>query len=187
MKQIIATALLAGFAAFAGAQTLTGATVEPGTAHVGHEVKLTANFDVDNGNHNCNVRIRWGDGTEKHFHVNQAKDVPLVLTHAYAQPGSYEIKVLPKNNLPQLKCLGKEQKVGIVITPAAPVAAAPSKAAPAAQCPDGWKLVKGSAKKNGAYTCSAKAGTPLPKEQAQCPGDLTFFANAKKSQFGCRP
>lgn len=179
---------LAATAAQAGAQTLTGITLEPTTAQPGQEVKLTANFDVANDAYNCNVRIRWGDGQEKMFHVNQSKDVPLVLTHAYAAPGSYEVKVEPKNNLPAFKCLGKGQKT--VLTVAAPAAAAQAAAASSARvstCPTGWKAMKGSVKKNGSYTCSAKPGTALPDPKPTCPGELTYFENAKKGQFGCRP
>ena len=69
----------------------------------------------------------------------------------------------------------------------APVAAAAGSSA-SAQCPQGWKLNKASVnKKTGAYTCTAKPGTPLPASNAACPGDLSYFENAKKGQLGCRP
>jgi hypothetical protein len=94
-----------------------------------------------------------------------------------------------------LKCAGKNQiTVVTVAAPVAPVAAAaPAAAAPVAKaamaetCPAGWKLAKpGVNKKTKAFTCTAKANTKLPEAKVACPGDLTYFENAKKGQLGCR-
>jgi len=88
------------------------------------------------------------------------------------------------------KCLGEDQHatLEVVAKPEAPKPVAAAKpAAPASVCPTGWALTKaGVAKKTGAFTCTAKAGTAIPEPKVTCPGDLTYFDNAKKGQLGCR-
>ena len=73
----------------------------------------------------------------------------------------------------------------------APVASAPAGATPAKSagpCPEGWTLApKSQNKKTGAFTCNAKPGTALPAVKTTCPGDLTYFENAKKGHLGCKP
>jgi hypothetical protein len=166
------------------AQKIEALKAEPAKAEVGQAVKATTSFEVTNNAINCKVKLHWGDGQQVDFDVNQAKDIPLVLEHSYAKPGKYQLMVEGKGGK---KCLGKDQTASVEIT-AKPAAAAASAAsvATASTCPKGWKLVKGSAKKSGAYTCSAKAGTAIPEPKPTCPGDLTYFENTKKGQLGCR-
>jgi hypothetical protein len=166
------------------AQKIEALKAEPAKAEVGQAVKATTSFEVTNNAINCKVKLHWGDGQQVDFDVNQAKDVPLVLEHSYAKPGKYQLMVEGKGGK---KCLGKDQTASVEITAkAAAAAASAASVATASTCPKGWKLVKGSAKKSGAYTCSAKAGTAIPEPKPTCPGDLTYFENTKKGQLGCR-
>jgi plastocyanin len=201
MKAIHIAALAAAvWASQVGAQTLTDVKAEPAQVKVGETVKATANFEVKNNAINCGIRFNWGDGTNNEDKVNQAQDVPKIMTHQYAQPGTYTIVAEPRQTGSSLKCLGKNKTV-VVTVAAAAVAAAPAPApvasaakpmaaaAPAAAsvCPAGWKLGKaGVNKKTKAFTCSAAANTALPEAKVACPGDLTYFENAKKGQLGCR-
>ena len=185
-KILIALLSLAAFAA--QAQTLTGVKVEPAEAKVGEAVKITADFELKDNATNCNVRVAYGEGApEADVKINQAKDVPLVLSHTYTKPGSYTVKVSPHNNMPMLKCTGKDKTAVVKVVAPVVVAAAPAAgAAPA--CPDGWKLDKKSvSKKTGAFTCTAKANTAAPAGKLACPGTLGYFENTKKGQLGCRP
>lgn len=175
----------------AQAQKLTGVTVEPARAEVGQSVKATTSFEVSNGAINCKVRMHWGDGKSLDFHINQEKDVPLVLDHSYAKPGKYGVRVEGKGGI---KCMGVDQHATVEVIakgakPAVKAAAvAPSASAIASVCPTGWKLTKaGVSKKTGAFTCTTKANTPIPEPKVACPGDLTYFDNVKKGQLGCRP
>jgi hypothetical protein len=195
--QILALAA-ASLALSVSAQTLTGVTVSPAAAKVGENVTATMNFDVQEGKLNCAMRVSWGDGTNTDDKINQAQDVPKVLQHAYAKAGTYTITAEPKHKGSTLKCLGKNLTASVTV--AAPVAAAPApaaapvaaaapmaKAAAAPTCPAGWTLAKpGVNKKTKSFTCTAKANTPLPEPKVTCPGDLTYFENAKKGQLGCR-
>lgn len=183
-----------GAAAAAGAQTLLDAKVEPASVLSGRPVTLTANFgNADSPN--CGVRVHWGDGQQMDLKINQAKDVPLVAQHSYAKPGSYTVMVEPKTQGLSMKCVGTNQRVAVTVTAPPPPQAAsgPAKAA-AAGAPKGpgcgapWKLdAKSVNRKTGAYTCNAKAGTAAPSPEPQCPGALTYFHNAKRGQYGCRP
>jgi hypothetical protein len=184
---ILAALSLVSMAGHVQAQKLTGLAVSPAKAEVGQPVKVTTSLEVANDNINCKVRVHFGDGATNDFQVNQAKDVPLVLEHTYAKPGSYKLRVEGKGGS---KCLGEDQHatLDVVAKPEAPKPVAATKpAAPASVCPTGWALTKaGVAKKTGAFTCTAKAGTAIPEPKVTCPGDLTYFDNAKKGQLGCR-
>ena len=180
LRFLLATAAVFAAAPLA-AQTLQSVTATPATAKPGEPVTITAAFDISQGL-NCNVRFHFGDGSTQDQKVNQEKDANLAVQHSYAKPGSYTVKVEPKTALPALKCLGKNQQTVVQIVAAtAAAAAAPS-------CPQGWKLqAKSVNKKSGAFTCTAKPGTPLPAERPACPGQLSYFENGKKGQLGCRP
>ena len=186
---VLAALAFVSLAAQVQAQKLTGLVVTPAKAEVGHPVKTTTSFDLVNDNINCKVRVHFGDGATNDFQINQAKDVPLVLEHTYAKPGSYKLRVEGKGGS---KCLGEDQHATLeVVAKAALVKPAPpakaSAAAAALVCPTDWKLTKaGVAKKTGAFTCTAKAGTAIPEPKVVCPGELTYFDNAKKGQLGCR-
>lgn len=183
---ILAALSLVSMAGHVQAQKLTGLAVAPAKAEVGQPVKVTTSFEVANDNINCKVRVHFGDGATNDFQVNQAKDVPLVLDHTYAKPGSYKLRVEGKGGS---KCLGEDQHATLDVVAKAEAAkpVAPAKPAAASVCPTGWVLTKaGVAKKTGAFTCTAKAGTAIPEPKVTCPGDLTYFDNAKKGQLGCR-
>jgi hypothetical protein len=186
-KTLLAAVALIVAAANVQAQKLSGLVLEPAKIEVGQSVKATTNFEVSNGAINCKVRVHFGDGATDDVTINQAKDVPLVVTHAYTKPGKLDFWVEGKGGN---KCLGEDQHatLEVVAKPEAPKPVAAAKpAAPASVCPTGWALTKaGVAKKTGAFTCTAKAGTAIPEPKVTCPGDLTYFDNAKKGQLGCR-
>jgi hypothetical protein len=201
MKTIRTLVALSALLAFGvSAQTVTGVSVAPANAKPGDEVKATVSFDVT-GSPNCGMRINWGDGAQTDSKVNQAKDVPLVLSHKYAAAGNYTVMAEPKRVGSTFGCTGKNQTAVVAVVAPAPVAAAPAAApapaakpamaaaapAAAAACPAGWKLTKaGVNKKTKAFTCVAAANTKLPDAKPACPGDLTYFENGKKGQLGCR-
>jgi hypothetical protein len=199
MQTLRTLAAICALLAFgASAQTVTGVKVQPANAKPGDEVKATVEFDLS-GPPNCGLRINWGDGAQTDSKVNQAKDVPLVVTHKYAAAGNYTVMAEPKRVGSTFGCTGKNQSTTVAVAAPAPVAAAPAAAAsaakpamaaaaPAATCPAGWKLSKaGVSKKTKAFTCIAAANTKLPDAKPACPGDLTYFENGKKGQLGCRP
>lgn len=193
----------------AQAQVLGGLTVSPATAKVGEPVTVTANIDITSANY-CGFIVFFGDGASVDSYVDSGKVPPFVVTHTYAKPGQYTLALGGRSVQSHPNCGGADKSASVTIVeapkpvaatpapaPAAPAAtaAAPAKAAPAAKaaataatvCPDKWKLVpKTFSAKTGAYSCSAKPGTALPAEKAVCPGDLTYFENVKKGQFGCR-
>jgi hypothetical protein len=83
-------------------------------------------------------------------------------------------------------CGGQERAVDITITGAGSAAAGKLRAADV--CASGWKVAgKTFNAKTGAFTCSAKAGTALPAAKPVCSGDLSYFENVKKGQYGCKP
>lgn len=168
----------------AQAQTIDSLKVEPNRAAVGQTVKLTTQFIVKDSI-NCKVRVHFGDGNFTDFQVNQPKDVPLVLEHSYTKPGKYSVRVEGRG---LGRCMGDginaDVEVGYKATSAATSVVVP---AAAVACPTGWKLTKaGVNKKTGAFTCSAKANTPVVDPRITCPGDLTYFENIKKGQLGCK-
>ena len=133
----IALAALALATGTVSAQMLSSASLDRGTIKAGEKVTLTAQLDVLNGT-NCGLRVHWGDGAQQDFKINQAKDVPLVASHAYAKAGSYKVKVEPKTQgMTTMKCGGKNQEAALTVTAAAPAAKAKASAAakPKAKAP----------------------------------------------------
>ncbi len=206
----ILAALAAVSVTAVSAQTLTGIKVEPAKITAGQSVKLTADLDAKGNSINCGLLIVWGDGATSSEKITSERDIPRVATHTYAKAGNYTVSVEPTKAGSSLKCGGKDMKATVAVA-AAPVAAAPAPApapapaavaapavvaaAPAAKsaaastdlCPADWKLAKpGMNKKTKAFTCTAKPNTKLPETKVSCPGDLTYFENAKKGQLGCR-
>jgi hypothetical protein len=174
------------------AQTLTGIKVEPAQIKAGETVKLTADLEAKGNQINCGLLFVWGDGTTSSEKITSERDIPRVATHTYAKAGNYTVSVEPTKAGSSLKCLGKDLKATVavaalpVVAAPAPVAAA-SAAKPADICPADWKLAKpGVNKKTKAFTCTAKPNTKLPEAKVSCPGDLSYFENAKKGQLGCR-
>jgi len=185
-KTLLAAVALIAAASNVQAQKLSGLVLEPAKIEVGQSVKATTNFEVSNGAINCKVRVHFGDGATDDVTINQTKDVPLVVTHTYAKPGKLDFWVEGKGGN---KCLGEDQHATLEVVAKAEVAkpAAAAKPVAATACPAGWALTKaGVAKKTGAFTCTAKAGTAIPEPKVTCPGELTYFDNAKKGQLGCR-
>jgi hypothetical protein len=198
---LVASALLA---MGAQAQTLSGLKIEPAAPKVGEAVKITLDF-TNADSPNCGMKIMTGDGRAEEAKINQAKDVPYVLTHTYTKAGSFTVIAEPKRAGSALKCAGKNiNKVVAVAALPAPVAVAvpaapaatPAPAASAAKampakpvspCPEGWALAKpGVNAKTKAFACSAKPGTKIPEPKIACPGDLTYSENSKKGQIACR-
>lgn len=192
MKKAFLTLIVGVAACAASAQTLTGVTVEPATAKVGEPVKITANFSGAE-NPNCNVKVHLGDGRAQMERLNQPKDVPLIVNTSYDKAGEYQVQVEPKTDLPLFKCLGKKQFATVkvlalekMVTSSTIKSTTPEGAVPA--CPAGWTLAKGSFNKtSGAFTCTAKAKTALPKEKLVCPAPLKNFESFAKGQVGCKP
>lgn len=189
MKALALTlSLIAGMAS---AQTLKGIKLDTAQAQVGQAVNATVELDAGN-NPNCGLRVRWGDGAVTERRINSAAEVPFKTSHTYAKAGDYTVVADPGKVGGSLGCVGKKASAVVKVVappPPAPAAAASGAKAAAAgpSCPDGWKLdAKSVNKKTGAYTCTAKGGTALPEKKAACPGDLTYFENVKRGQFGCR-
>lgn len=110
----------------ASAQLLSSAALERATIKTGEAARLTAQFDVLSGT-NCGVRVHWGDGSTQDFKINQAKDVPLVASHAYAKAGSYTVKVEPKTmGMTMPRCGGSNQEVALTVGGAAAKKAKPA-------------------------------------------------------------
>jgi PKD domain len=186
---IAALAMLSALTSLpAMAQRLESINVDPAAAAVGQPVTLTAQFDISKGL-NCNVRIRFGDGKQDDFSVNQTKDATMTMKHVYDKPGNYNVDVEPRRKLPLPGCLGDQLHAKVVVAaPVVAAASAPAKSAGTSPCPSGWKLVaKSQNKKTGAFQCSAKPGSAAPATKPECPGQLNYVENLKKGQLGCRP
>ena len=187
VRRLLTIAVTAGaLAGTAQGQTLATLKVEPASVRVGETVKITVDFS-DAATPNCNVRLHYGDGTNRDFKINQAKDVPLVATHTYAKPGTFTLKAEGKTALPLLKCVGANQVA--TLTVAATAAATVATGAGAAPtCPTGWRLdPKSVDRRSGAFTCSAKPGTAAPAARLACPSPLGYYENTSRGQLGCRP
>lgn len=181
----VASAVLLGLAvtATAQAQVLGTITASSTSVKVGEPVTITANIDVINANY-CGFVVGFGDGTGKDAVSDVSTPVPLVLTKTYGKPGSYHVTLGGRNVQNHPNCGGAERAVDITVTGTAKAAA--GKAA-AATCAAPWKLAGKANAKTGAYTCAAKPGTALPAAKPACSGDLSYFENAKKGQYGCKP
>lgn len=179
---LLAASLLAG-AAYA--QVLGTITASSTNVKVGEPVTITANIDVLAANY-CGYVVGFGDGTFKDAVSNVSTPVPLVVTRTYDKPGSYHVTLGGKNVQNHPNCGGPERAVDIMVTAAA-APAKPLAMKPADVCAKGWKLSGKLNAKTGTFTCAAKAGTALPAEKPVCKGDLSYFENVKKGQYGCKP
>ena len=186
----VGAALVGLLATGAQAQVLGTVTANPGTIKAGESVTVTATVDVLNTNY-CGFVVGFGDGTFVDGVSNASKPSPFAFTHTYAKPGSYHITLGGKNVQSHPNCGGGEKAFDLTVAAGSAgqsAAKAPAKAGATSPCAAPWKLVAKSANaKTGAYTCSAKAGTAVPTPNPACAGDLTYFENVKKGQFGCRP
>lgn len=184
-------ALAAGLLSSAQAQMIGGLAVSPATVKAGEPVTVTASVDVVSGNF-CGFTVFYGDGKNTDNYSDAKHSGPFVSTHVYDKPGTYTLSMGGRHVESHPNCGGPDKSATVTVTPGDKAAAAgvkPGKpVAATAVCPAGWNVVpKSFNARTGAYTCGAKAGTALPASRAQCPGDLTYFENAKKAQFGCRP
>ena len=187
---ILALALAAGGVS---AQTLKDIKLDMAQAQVGQTVTATVGLDAPNAP-NCGLRVRWGDGAVTERRINSAAEVPFKTSHTYAKPGDYTVVADPGKVGGSLGCIGKKASAMVKVVAPPPPPPNPGAAASAAMvasgpsCPDGWKLdAKSVNKKTGAYSCTAKAGTPVPEKRPVCPGDLTYSENSKKGMLGCKP
>ena len=171
------------FALNAQAQVLGSLTVAPTAVKAGEPVTIKATIDVISANY-CGFVVGFGDGTFKDGVSDASNATPLVLTHTYAKGGSYHVTLGGRNVQNHHNCSGQEKAVDVAVTDAPTAQAMPPKADQWCTAP--WK-VKTSNAKTHAYTCSAKRGTALPAARAACYGELSYFENAKKGQYGCKP
>lgn len=179
---VLAASLLA---TAAQAQVLGTLTASSTTVKVGEPVTITANIDVLNANY-CGFVVGFGDGTFKDAVSDVSTPVPLVVTRTYDKPGSYHVTLGGKNVQNHPNCGGPERAVDITVSgPVAPAKPVPLK--PVEVCAKGWKLSGKLNTKTGTFTCAAKAGTAFPAEKPVCKGDLSYFENVKKGQYGCKP
>lgn len=185
---LAALAITSTLAVTAHAQLLGNITATPAAAKVGEPVTVTATIDVINANY-CGFVVGFGDGSTKDGVSDSSNASPMVVTHTYAKAGSYHVTLGGRNVENHPNCGGQERAVDItVVDSGKPAAAAKPVAMKAADvCSAGWKLSGKLNAKTGAFACSAKAGTALPAAKTECKGDLTYFENAKKGQYGCKP
>lgn len=187
-KSLMVTLAVASLSTLsAQAQVLGAITASPLSAKVGEPVTITANIDVLNANY-CGFVVGFGDGTFKDAVSDVSNATPLVLTRTYDKPGTYHVTLGGKNVQSHPNCGGQERAVDVVVTGAAkPVAPAAAAMKGSDVCDPGWKLMGKRNAKTGAFTCSAKAGTSFPAAKPVCSGDLSYFENTKKGQYGCKP
>ena len=197
LKTLLLVTSLAGlFAVAAHAQFIGGLSVSPQSAKAGEPVTVTATIDVT-GNNFCGFIVFFGDGTSVEGISDAKTPPPYSFAHTYAKAGQYSLSMGGRHVQSHPNCTGTDKMAMVTITEAPkPVIAAPAAPVPAAKpvavtaanvCPDNWKVVpKSFNAKSGAFSCAAKPGTALPAVKAVCTGDLTYFENAKKGQFGCR-
>ena len=190
------------------AQKLTTLTLDVSSVAEGRPVTARLDFDVPSGT-NCGMRLHWGDGQSDDFKINQRKDVPWIASHSYARAGRYEIMAEPKTQGLVPRCGGDNQRSSVRVSAVAPAVTAAAPVVPAAAasqkgavpkavvtnpahtggvCPVGWRLgASGIDAKTKGFTCIAAPNTKLPVQRLSCPGELSYYENAKKGELGCRP
>lgn len=181
----LSIALFAGLVGTAHGQVLGNISASAPTVNVGDPVQITAAIDVVSGNY-CGFVVGFGDGTFKDAVSDVSNATPLVLTHTYANAGVYHVTLGGKNVQNHPNCSGQERAVDItVVGPVVP--AKPVVMKPGDVCAKGWKLSGKFNAKTGSFTCTSKAGVALPADKPVCKGDLSYFENVKKRQYGCKP
>lgn len=157
--------------------TIGGITAEPAGTKAGESVTFTVTASAE-GSASCGLVVSFGDGAEEQIKVKEG--FPVKVAHAYAKPGNYDVKAFGREITTHNMCKGEALTKVAIAAVAGGAAAAPAAAVAAPACPAGYGLVKGSAKKNGAFTCAADApATPLA-----CAAGRKYFAS--KGQIGCR-
>ncbi|MFM9880652.1 MAG: hypothetical protein ACKVOO_09625 [Burkholderiaceae bacterium] len=175
------------------AQLITGLSVEPAQIKAGESVKATVALDILSGV-NCGLRLSWDDGQAEDINLLDAKNIPFAATHAYAQPGTYELTVEPLSIAGKPRCGGRRQTATLVVaaiaTAAAPAPTTTASATPAsasAACPTGWKMTRsGVNKRTQAFNCFAAPRTAVPTPKLVCPDGLRYFEDARRGLLGCR-
>ena len=112
----------------------------------------TITFRVDpsqNGKIDCGLLVTYGNGQQEQIAVKQG--FPKEFTHVFDAPGKFTVKVEGKEFDGMNNCKGEA-----TTTVAVQGVVAPS-------CPTGWELIKGSTKKNGAFSCRAAQPAELPR------------------------
>ena len=168
----------------AHAQVLGTISASSTQIKVGEPVTITANIDIVSGNY-CGFVVGFGDGTFKDAVSDVNNPVPLVITRTFDKPGSYHVTLGGKNVQNRPNCGGPERAVDITVTGS-------SHGRNACQTRRAVRKTledspASSNAKTGAFTCTAKPGTTLPATKPVCKGDLSYFENTKKGQFGCKP
>lgn len=183
---MIGAALVTLLASAAHAQLLGAITVSPQRVKAGEPVTVTAAIDVVNANY-CGFVVGFGDGSSVDGVSDSSTPSPLVVTHIYAKAGQYSVTLGGRNVQSHPNCAGPERAAAVTVTGSTKATAKAGMNA-ASACPAPWKLVPKSANaKTGAFACSAKRGTSVPEVKPTCAGELTYYENSKKGQFGCRP
>jgi hypothetical protein len=108
------------------AQTLTSLRLEPGSATVGQEIRITAQLETADkgGGINCGLRIVYGDGKSVDLRISKESDIPAVVRYTFTRPGTFTVSAEPKIVGITLPCSGKTQKQVISVSEAKPAAAA---------------------------------------------------------------
>lgn len=188
-----AIATLLGFSVPALAGAISGVKVEPASATVGQQVKVTVD-GTDEGI--CGLRVEYGNGDADVVKMSEGKDkFPRSFMKSYGKAGTYTIIAKGGKEGSTFGCPG-ETKTTVTIAEAPKPAAAPAAAAPAAKpaaapapaCPDGYKLnAKSVDKKFGAYSCFGATGAKMPERALECPAKTEFFSNtgSKGTTLGC--
>lgn len=173
--------LLVGLAAapfaFGQQDGIGSVKIEPASAKVGQEVKITVNADGESPAF-CGMALDFGDGDVRDIKVEKEKGgLPLTESKTYAKPGSYTVKAFGKKVTTHLPCGGKAE-AGLTVA----AAAAPAKAAGPA-CPEGYRM-QGKAGKAGDFSCRAGKGAKAPEKAPECAAGLEYFQS--KTALGCR-
>jgi hypothetical protein len=191
ISRISLAVLAVGLSTLAQAQMIGSVTASPSTVKAGEPVTVTANVEAKDSNF-CGFAVFYGDGKNIESYSDDKKPTPYVTTHIYDKPGTYTISMGGRHVESHPNCGGGDKFATVTVTEGAKSAMA--KPAPAggagsamSTCAAPWKLSGKLNAKTGAYTCVAKAKTALPEPKPACAGDLTYFENAKKGQYGCRP
>lgn len=161
----------------AWANTISGVRVDPAAPEAGKPVKIV----IEGQASNCGLYVDYGDGYSDNIKIGDREGtLPRELTHAYAKPGHYTLKVVGKKITTRLPCDGSAQASLTVAGKPAVAATAPSAsgAAATATCPEGWRLL-GKVARDGSFRCAAQA----PAAGLNCPGKLKSFE--KDGVIGC--
>lgn len=123
MSRVVILLLLAVFPfKYATSQTLTKLSSDASKVLVGGEVSLQADLDPrPDGQPWCGLEVKFGDGNSQIVRVgeNGLKDIPVKLTHTYAEPGEYSVLAEGKSIFRGFKsaapCSGVRQELKLLV------------------------------------------------------------------------